>query len=92
MPSLSSSCGEPKNCIRKSSTEGILVYNTVSPGAKMEIPTGGRCAAECAASGQLYVTGRDGINDLWWYRATGKQWTNIGSRGIAFGHLAVSPR
>jgi hypothetical protein len=45
-----------------------------------------------AESGELYVVGRDWNNALWWYRATGSQWTHIGSRGIAAGRLAAAPR
>jgi hypothetical protein len=45
-----------------------------------------------AVSGELYVVGRDWNNALWWYRATGSQWTHIGSRGIAAGRLAAAPR
>jgi hypothetical protein len=41
---------------------------------------------------ELYVAGRDGDNDLWWYPATGNQWTAIGNRGVAAGALAASPR
>jgi hypothetical protein len=45
-----------------------------------------------ASAGEFYVTGRDANNDLWWYRATGNQWTNIGNRGVAAGPLSAAPR
>ncbi len=58
------------------------------------IMTGGvlQSAAPAANGGELYVAGPDGNNELWWYQATGNQWTNIGSRGVATGGLSASPR
>jgi hypothetical protein len=49
-------------------------------------------SSPAAISGELYVAGRDKNNDLWWYRANGNQWTNIGSRGIAAGPLSAAGR
>lgn len=58
------------------------------------VMTGGvlQSAAPAANGGDLYLAGRDGNNDLWWYRSTGNQWTNIGNRGVAAGALVLSPR
>ena len=77
---------------------GVVWYRGYTEGTsggwQSWVMTGGmlQSVAPAANAGDLYIAGRDGKNDLWWYRATGNQWTNIGNRGIAAGPLAAVPR
>jgi hypothetical protein len=45
-----------------------------------------------ALAEELYIAGRDANGGIWWYRATGNQWTWIGHQGLAAGPLAAAPR
>jgi hypothetical protein len=49
-------------------------------------------ASPAASTGSLFIAGRDLSNQLWWYSASGDQWTFVGFQGLAAGPLAAAPR
>jgi len=58
------------------------------------VQTGGTLqdAAAAGFGGDLYITGRDGSDALWWYCTAGPRWTFSGSGGVAAGPLSAAPR
>lgn len=41
--------------------------------------------------GELYITGRDSLDKIWWYREYTNAWTEVGQEGVAAGPLAAAP-
>jgi len=59
------------------------------------VNTAGTLSSVAAAAGtgpQLFLTGRDGANQLWWYENPGIGWKFAGGAGLAAGSLLAAPR
>ena len=60
------------------------------------ISTGGVLSDVAAAGGenqpQLFLTGRDSANQLWWFETPGRGWVFVGQQGLAAGRLSAGPR
>jgi hypothetical protein len=79
-------------------SNGGVWYNTFTEGINnwtgWQSP-GGVLMDVAAAAGsgpQLFLTGRDGSNQLWWYETPGAGWKFVGAEGLAAGPLYAAPR
>ena len=78
---------------------GGVWYNTFVQGTGNNwtswVDTGGSLSTVAAAAGsgpQLFLTGRDPSNQLWWYETPGIGWKFVGAAGLAAGPLSAAPR
>ena len=80
-------------------SNGGVWYNTFIEGTGNNwtgwVNAGGTLSSVTAAAStgpQLFLTGRDGSNQLWWYETPGAGWKFVGAAGLAAGPLSASPR
>jgi hypothetical protein len=78
---------------------GAVWYNTFVQGTgnnwTVWTNTNGTLSTVTAAAGsgpQLFLTGRDPSNQLWWYETPGAGWKFVGDAGLAAGLLSAGPR
>jgi hypothetical protein len=78
---------------------GVPWYNTFTQGTGnnwtgWQSPGGVLMDVAAAASSgpQLFLTGRDSSDQLWWYETPGAGWRFVGAVGLAVGPLSAAPR
>jgi hypothetical protein len=77
---------------------GVVWYIAFSEGTddwQIWVNTGGTLSSVTVAAStgpQLFLTGRDPLNQLWWYETPGAGWKFVGAAGVAVGPLAAAPR
>ena len=63
-------------------------------GSEPDISPGGTLMDIAAAGSgpQLFLTGRDPSNQVWWYETPGAGWKFVGAAGVAAGPLSAAAR